>query len=157
MSPLFIHELWLVGFLVMIMLFAHFIVYCMGSPLASNPANVDSSAILFFVPYYLARWRMKGNLFDQAVSAWRDQLGFSNDRISAVHALRDHRLNVVIQGRVLFTWERSWLCPVCLHFWLTLIFGVGWCLGNWTFFLEPVDFYIGSLTYLFLHFIIRKL
>lgn len=156
MHALLFHELWLVGFLVGIMLFAHWFTYCAGSPL-SEPSRVDASAILFFIPYYLAKRRMKGFMFDQTVKAWQEQLSMTSDAIGAVDALRDHRHNVVVQARVLFTWERGLLCPVCLHFWLTVYAGVLWSVFTHTLFLPPLDFQVGALTYLFLHSIIRKI
>lgn len=155
MYPLLHHELCLVGLLVFIMLFAYWFAYCVGSPMA-DAMHVDASAILFFIPYSLAKRRMRGNLFDQAVEAWRQELSFSHDTIGAVQALRNHRHNLVVQGRELFGWERSLLCPVCLHWWLSLIAGADWLLithGS----SAAVDLAVGSLTYLSLHLFIRKI
>jgi len=147
------HVLGLVGLLVGLALFAHWFTYVLGSPLAT-PDRVDPSAILFFVPYLLAKRRLRGKLFEWAVDAWRQQLNANSDRIGATQALLDHRHNVVVQGRVLFRWERALLCPVCLHFWLTVLAGVGWCALHGPL---RADLAIGALTYLFLHLLIRKL
>ena len=155
MHPLLVHELGLVGLLVGLMLFAYWFVYVAGQPLA-DPAKVDPGAILFFVPYYLAKRRMRGNLFDRAVEAWREQLSLTSDAIGAVEALRDHRHNVVVQARVLFTWERGLLCPVCLHWWLSLYAGCAW-VSLQHFHQPPLDLAVGALTYLFTHLFIRKI
>ncbi len=155
MHPLLVHELSLVGLLVGLMLFAHWFTYITGQPLA-EPSRVDPGALLFFVPYYLAKRRMRGNLFDRAVEAWREQLSMTSDAIGSTEALRDHRHNDVVQARPLFTWERSLLCPVCLHWWLSLCGGTSWLLFS-SAHVQPMDLAVGALTYLFLHLLIRKL
>ena len=155
MHPLLVHELCLVGLLTFIMFFAHWFAYIAGQPLA-EPSRVDPGAILFFIPYYLARARMKGFLFDRAVRAWQEELSLTSDSIGAVEALRNHRHNVVVQGRLLFTWERGLLCPVCLHFWLSWWAGWIW-LMVYHFRELPLDVAVGAFTYFFLHFIIRKI
>lgn len=155
MHTIFLHELGFVGLLTFIMFFAHWFAYISGQPLA-EPSRVDPGAILFFIPYFLAKRRMQGNLFDRAVEAWREQLSLSGDAVGAVEALRDHRHNVVVQARPLFTWERGLLCPVCLHFWLSWWTGWAWVAVNHLH-LFPVDLCVGAFTYLFLHFLIRKI
>lgn len=155
MHPLLVHELGLVSLLTGIMLFAHWFAYLTGVPLG-EPSRVDPGAILFFVPYYLAKRRMRGNLFDRAVEAWREELSMTGDTIGAVEALRHHRHNVVVQARPLFTWERGLLCPVCLHWWLSFWAGWTWLVAQ-HFHTPPLDLAVGALTYLFLHFIIRKI
>lgn len=155
MHPLLVHELWLVSLLIGLMLFAYWFNYCLGSPMA-DPSRVDAGAILFFIPYSLAKRRMKGNLFDQSVEAWREQLSMTSDAIGATTALQDHRHNVVVQARILFSWERGLLCPVCLHWWLSIWAGWVWVVAQ-HFKMPPLDIAVGAITYLFLHFIIRKI
>lgn len=155
MHPLLVHELWLVGLLVGLMLFAHWFAYVLGSPLA-EPSRVDASAILFFVPYYLARRRLRGNLFDRAVEAWREQRSMKSDVLGEAEALMDHRHNVVVQASILFTWERGLLCRICLHWWLSFGAGCAWVAAH-HFHLPTLDLAVGAIAYLFLHLIIRKL
>lgn len=155
MHPLLVHELGLVCLLTFTMFFAHWFAYVAGHPLA-EPSRVAPDAILFWVPYCLARRRMRGYLFDQAVRAWQEELSLTSDAIGAVEALRHHRHNVVVQARVLFTWERGLLCPVCLHWWLSWWAGWTWvAIDHLREF--PLDLGVGAFTYLFLHFIIRKI
>lgn len=139
------------GLLVGLALFAYWFAYVLGAPLGPDP---DPGAIGFWLPYLLAKRRLRGALFDDLVETWREELRLSPDAIGHVEALRAHRRQTVVEGRKLFTWERSLLCPVCLHWWLSVAAGIAWGLFaaiTWDAFCAYV------LAYLFTHLFIRKI
>lgn len=107
----------LVCLLTGLMLFAYWSNYVMGQPLAQRG---DPGAILFVVPYTLAVGRLKrAQLWAAAIERWREEDRHTLDARDRATLLREHRWETVETAQDLFTWERSLLCPVCAHFWLT--------------------------------------
>lgn len=146
-------DLQLVLVLTGLMLFAHWSGYVMGAPLTTH---VDSGAILFLVPYHLAVQRLKlTHRWDAVLEGWRQEYRATGDDHERARALRNHRAEVVLTAQPVFTWERSLLCPVCLHWWLTLNTMLAW------YFLDThvavAHLGTAALTYLFLHLLIRKI
>lgn len=144
--------LWLIG----LMLFAYWFNYIIGSPLSDKPEDVDAKAILFDFPHFLATQRLKkNNLYKQAVRRRIEELNFGSDPATKVGLKFDLKKDEFLKGREFFTWERSLLCPICLHFWLTIIFGV-FCL-SFDLLNARADFLLACFTYLSTHLIIRKI
>jgi hypothetical protein len=93
-------------------------------------------------------------MLDATLEFWRQEHNLATDVVGELQALREHRRNVIRLGRELFTWEKVFLCPVCLHWWLSLQVTWTWVVVcGWQWAALPV----AGLTYLFLHFLIRKL
>ncbi len=144
----------LVLLLIGAMLFAHWFYYVVGTPLAARVDDINVTAMLSFIPYLLARRRLKGAMLDAALEFWRQEHQLANDPHNELLALREHRRNVIRLGREFFTWEKVFLCPVCLHWWLSLQVTWTWVvIHGWQWHAVPV----AALTYLFTHLIIRKL
>lgn len=151
----------LVCILTAVMLFAHWAGYVMGSPLADNPRDVDVGAIGHFLPHELALGRLLrldrrlntnavGDLMERHV----EEMNVTSDPITR-HGLRqDFKREVLVQARKLFTWERSLLCPVCLHWWLTVLVVASLFI---THNLTPDQLLPAGLIYLVNHFFIRKI
>lgn len=137
------------------MLLAYWFNYCMGTPLHENPSKVDVGAILFFLPRWLADRRLK------RVNKWREykeklleQWEVTSDPIMRHKLYKDNLQDRYDAGRNLFTWERSILCPICFHWWLTVIFvGVMLLLVGFTGF----ELLLVAFIYLVNHFILRKI
>ena len=132
-----------------IALFAYWINYCMGTPLASNPNDVDIQAIFFFIPYTLAVRKLKQyHLWTEIKSQWVAELQLTHGARERNQARKNHMREVYVAGREFFTWEKSFLCPVCLQFWATF--------AIWALFIH--DFLaLSALYYLANHFLIRKI
>lgn len=149
------HHLELVAILTGLMLFSYWLIYCYGSPLNDDAKHVDTRAILGFVPYYLAQRRLEQKgLLKSARSQYQEGMRFAADLKEKVQTQRDYDLDIVIAGRFFFTWERSLLCAVCFHWWLTcgmVAFLVG------TGFVRCEDLGLVALTYLVNHLFIRKI
>ena len=143
--------IWLTG----LMLFAYWLIYVFGSPLAEDLRHVDPTAFLAKVPRELA-WRRlrKAKLAEDFWAELQETLAISKGRLARA-AMRDWQRNVVDAGRSFFTWERALLCPICLHFWLTVLFGAVFL----TFDLLHArqDWLLAGFTYLLNHFFIRKI
>lgn len=149
------HLIQLVAILTGLMLFSYWLVYCFGTPLADDPNKVDVRAIFSFLPYYLAQRRLKmNNLLSGALDQWREARRHAQGVKEQVQGDRDFNLDLLIGGRFFFTWERSLLCPVCLHWWLTC-FVVAFLVG--TGFIVVQDFGALALIYLVNHLFIRKI
>lgn len=152
-----IHSLEFQLFLILtgIMLFSYWLSYCMGKPLAKTVQDMDASAILFWIPYELAKRKLKqASLWSAVNEQWREQYRQANNVRDKIEALRDHRADVVYGARELFTWERSLLCPVCLHFWLSLFFVQ---LAYYLHYLRPDVLLLTAFLYLVNHLFIRKI
>ena len=139
-----------------LMLFAHWFNYIMGTPMADRPDGVHPREILFGIPYTLAVWRLKRKKLYYDVR--RDQtreLKMAVDARTRNGVKIDHRLDLYLLGREFFTWEKSLLCPICFHWWLTVFVGVFfyWC----DVFNARADFLLAAFTYLVNHFLIRKI
>lgn len=150
------HTLGIIGLFTGVMLFAHWLNYCMGSPMADDVDKVDVGAILFSLPAWLADRRLVHQLtLTEILEAQREELNVTSDPVKLADLMRDHARYRYEAGRKFFSWERSFLCPVCLHWWLTL-----WVvIASLTFDLNHVREHLGAvvLTYLVTHFIIRKI
>lgn len=139
-----------------IMLFAHWLNFVMGTPLAEDPKHVDTGAFLFDWPLAMARRRLRqyGKLAPMRAEL-KEDLTHAKDRARRRELKLEAQRNMLVEGRKLFTYEKAVLCPVCLHWWLTVIF-VAICL---TFDYYHIDAHLGAamLTYLVNHFFIRKI
>lgn len=138
-----------------LMLFSHWLNYIMGLPLA-DAGKVNVREILFFVPEYLARRRLKRlGLFDKLSKQQSQEIAMASDPKTRRELKTDQREDLYLAGREFFTWEKSLLCPVCFHWWLTVIVGALFLIFD---VLDArADFFLGAFTYLVNHFIIRKI
>lgn len=154
MTDLLNWTLW--GVYTVIMLFSYWLVYCMGSPLADKPADVDPGAILGFIPRWLANRRLKQEwlLGDFRHALTEDLLATEDVRVR-LKLRKDARLDALIVGREFFTWERSLLCPICLHWWLTVLVVLISLLAGWPHLYQPI--LQAALAYLLNHLVIRKI
>lgn len=141
-----------------IMLFSYWLNYCMGTPLAKDVQDVDINAILFGIPKDMANNRIHKNglhkmLWDKYVEEAQATPGTDayENRLGA----EEYHRNRYQYGRVFFLWEKSVLCPICLHFWMTAIFVVACLLLN-TLHVRD-QFWFASFIYLFNHLLIRKI
>lgn len=146
----------LIAILFAVMLFSYWFVYAMGSPLADKISDVDVGAILFFIPWWMATRRMKQwHLHEDVLTEWRQEAQVTNGSVSTVRGYKEWRRRYFETARDFFSWERSILCPICLHWWLTVIvvailFAVGYWRG-----LDTLG--LCGVVYLTNHFIIRKI
>lgn len=139
-----------------IMLFAYWLNYIMGSPLATDPKDVDQKAILFSVPESLSNAVLKDyGLYEERQKKLRQELQLAPDRATKDKMISDARLGDLLEARELFTWQRSLLCPICLHWWLTVIVGIFFLWFD--LFNARADFFLAAFYYLVLHLIIRKI
>jgi hypothetical protein len=146
----------LIAILTAIMLFAYWLVYCMGSPLADDIRDVDIRGILFFFPWWLGRKRMvQWHLHDEALKEWRDEDQITSGSRSKLQAYREWRRRYFSTAREFFTWERSLLCPICLHWWLTVIVVAALFAFRYWHGLDTL--LLCGLVYLVNHFFIRKI
>lgn len=154
MSEVFTPTLWLS--FSSIMLFAYWLVYCMGSPLADQPRDIDKGAILFFIPMWFAIRRLKENdLYAGMRNELYNGLIQNKDPKNRQEWRKQHREDLIVIGREFFTWERSLLCPICLHWWLTvLLMPLALVFGWSAFFIFPLQ---TIFVYLLNHFFIRKI
>lgn len=139
-----------------LMLFSYWLNYVMGGPLSDDPKHVDVKAILFAFPNWLAirRLKEKGLYASMRTELMNELMVTTDARVK--HGLRvDKRLGIYLAGREFFTWERSLLCPICLHWWLTLLVGVALVYADAMN--ARADFFLASFVYLVNHLIIRKI
>lgn len=138
-----------------IMLFAYWLVYCMGSPLASNPKDIDTGGILFFIPFTMAKNRMLENNLTRVRQEFTASMLQTTDPKTRQELRKQYKEDTIVIGREFFVWERSILCPICLHWWLTVLVMLAAVICGWS------DFYAYPLqtcfVYLLNHFIIRKI
>lgn len=139
-----------------LMLFSYWLTYVMGNPLASDMKNVDGRAILFGVPYFFAvrRLEMVG-MWKEIQDAHIDEMDVTSDPVMRARARVDHLADTINLGRQFFTWERSLFCPICLHFWLTIL--VGFTFLTFDIMNARADLFPAALVYLVNHFLIRKI
>lgn len=138
-----------------IMLLAYWFNYCMGTPLNDDPKKVDVGAIFFFLPLRFADRRLKrAKKWREYKEALLESWAVTQDPIRKEQLYKDHLRDRYDAGRTFFTWERSILCPICLHWWLTVIL-VG--VFVFTFALSGYELLLVAFTYLVNHFIIRKI
>lgn len=139
-----------------LMLFAYWIVYAMGGPLSDEIKKVDIKAILFAFPYFLAVRRLKKiGIYGHIRAGLMDELAMVSDPVQKRRIRLDKKRDIYEAGREFFTWEKSFLCPICLHWWLTVLVGVV-CL-YFDSFNARADLYLAAFVYLVNHFIIRKI
>lgn len=136
-----------------VMLFAYWFNYIMGSPLSDEPKPRE---ILFWVPYNLAVRRLiQSKQFGKIKAAQSAELEIVSDQRTRRQLVDDQRLAIFLEGRDLFTWEKSLLCPICFHFWLTIAVGVVFLLFD--ILNARADFWLAGFSYLSTHFLIRKI
>jgi len=139
-----------------IMLFAYWLNYIMGGPLSDDPKHVDMKAILFAFPNWLATRRLKrAKVLQELRADAMSELAMTSDPRTRQGLLNDKRLDIYLEGRKMFTWERSLLCPICLHWWLTIV--VGAVLIFFDAFNARADFFLAGFIYLVNHLLIRKI
>lgn len=150
------HLIGIIALLTGVMLFSYWIHYCMGSPMAKDVADVDVGAILFFIPSWLADNRLaKQNALADIVENQQSELQITDDPVKLADLLNDHARYRYEAGRKFFFIEKSFLCPICLHWWLTALV-VNLCIAyGWL----HMGGHLGAvaLTYLVNHFFIRKI
>jgi|SRR5687767_15278343 len=139
-----------------IMLFSYWLNYCMGSPMADKIDKVDVGAILFFIPRHFSDNRLaRAHVL---VEMWEDHnaaLVMTKEPVRFRELRVDFERDRYEAGRKFFTWERSILCPVCLHWWLTVLV-ISICLiFDWLRVRDHIA--VAGFIYLANHFIIRKI
>lgn len=138
-----------------LMLFSYWLNYIMGGPLA-DPGKVNVREILFFVPYQLARRRLNMlGLLDGIEKKQAQEITLAKDPKTRRELKTDHREDLYLAGREFFTWEKSLLCAICFHWWLTVI--VGAFLLKFDLLDARADFFLAAFAYLVNHFFIRKI
>jgi hypothetical protein len=128
----------------------------MGSPLADKPSDIDTGGIFFFIPFYLAKRKLiQKDIFAALRSELYTLIVDGRDPKRRQEAINQFNQDVIVLGRMFFTWERSILCPICLHWWLTVILMLlAWVFGWNVFFEFPLQ---TIFVYLVNHFFIRKI
>lgn len=138
-----------------LMLLAYWFNYILGNPL-DDRKHIDGGAILIAIPYELAIYRLIWtNLWKGITTAFIHDLSVTSDPKVRAQMIKDHKVDTIEAARVFFTWERSLLCPICLHFWLTILVGLVFIIFDIMH--ARADFFLAALVYLFNHFIIRKI
>jgi len=139
-----------------IMLFSYWFNYVLGGPLADDIHRVDPKAILFSFPNYLAIRRLKHlKVYREMTRQLSDELAMTKDEVTKQRLRQDKKRDIYVAGREFFTWERSLLCPICLHWWLSVIAGI---ILIWSGVAQTgVDYFTGFLAYLVNHLLIRKI
>lgn len=139
-----------------IMLFAWWANYVMGTPFAENPNKVDVGAIMFTIPYTLALRRLKnaGALKD-IIKQHAAEMVLTKGAYQRELARSANKRDLYLTGREFFTWERSILCPVCFHFWLSL--PIFWTCMCYDCIFVDENVWLAVFYYLANHFIIRKI
>lgn len=138
-----------------IMLFAYWFTFIMGSPLA-DPDKVNPREILFGIPLWMATRRLKmAKVWADSRASQLEELSMTKDPGTKKGLEKDHRLAILLAGREFFTWEKSILCPICLHWWVTVIVGIALLITDT--FNARADFFLAAFVYLANHFIIRKI
>jgi hypothetical protein len=150
------HLIGIIALLTGVMLFSYWIHYCMGSPMAKDVKDVDVGAILFFLPRDFSDRRLaKLGILIEMWERHNDELKLTDDPVRHQEMRIDFERDRYEAGRKFFTWERSVLCPICLHWWLTVLV-VNLCIAfGWL----HMGGHLGAvaLTYLVNHFFIRKI
>jgi hypothetical protein len=139
-----------------IMLFSYWLIYCMGSPLADDRNKIDPGAIFFFFPAWLAKRRLSDELLlADIVKARKAELEVIGDPIGRWEVDQENARYRMETGRKFFTWERSILCPICLHWWLTVLIVALAFVFNWL----QIREHAGAVVFIYLvnHFFIRKI
>lgn len=138
-----------------IMLFSYWFNYCMGTPLAKDRETIDPTAIFFFFPLWLADRRLKKlNLWREYKESLLEAWEVASDKVMREQLFRDNLRDRVVAAKYFFSWERSILCPVCFHWWLTVLFVVVY--GSFQLF-TGFDLLVVAFTYLVNHLFIRKI
>lgn len=149
------------GLLLGIALFAYWLNYCMGTPLADDETKanrgVDVGAIFFFVPHWMAKRRLKDHnlLAEFRHTLAEDLLAVPRDPVRRLELRKSAREDMYLAGRKFFTWERSILCPICLHYWLSVLIVGMILLTGYSHIFHGWGQLV--LAYLVTHLIIRKL
>lgn len=139
-----------------VMLFCYWFNYVMGGPLSDDDRDVNVKAILFSFPKYLAVKRLKKKrVYRDILHQYIQEQEMTRDEVRKEQLRTDHLRGMYISGREFFTWEKSLLCPICLHWWLTVLVAV--VLLSFDLLNARADFFIGAFTYLVNHLLIRKL
>lgn len=139
-----------------LMFFAYWFAYIMGGPLSKQADDIDPTAILLAIPYELAIRRLvQAGLWKGITTELINDLAVTSDPKTRLQMKRDHRVNTIMAGREFFTWERSLLCPICLHWWLTVL--VGFVFISFDLLHAREGFFLAAFVYLVNHFLIRKI
>lgn len=139
-----------------LMLLAYWFTYVAGGPLSSKPDDIDGGAFLIAIPYRMAVRRLaRAGMWKSIKSAYLDELAVTSNPKTRAEMKKDHKAETIVAAREMFTWERSILCPICLHFWLTVLVGLVFILFD--IMQARADFFLAAFVYLVNHFIIRKI
>jgi len=150
------HLIGIVALLTGVMLFAYWAHYVMGNPMARDAEDVDVGAIFFSLPAWLADRRLVHQLtLTEILEAQREELNVTSDPVRLADLMRDHARDRYDAGRKFFSWEKSFLCPICLHWWLTLLVVAVTLAFNWLDLRDHLG--AAALTYLVNHLFIRKI
>lgn len=104
--------------LLLLALFCYWLDFVWGHPLSSD---FNAHAILFFIPYRLAEWRLKQLDKLHEFKRFRaEQLLNTKDKKARTDIEWTYKANVYETGMQYFTYERAILCPICFHWWLSL-------------------------------------
>lgn len=142
--------------LIGLMLLAYWFAYVTGSPMADSSRNIDGKAILSVIPYQFAINRLaRAGMWKGIYSNFLNELSMTSDPRTREEMKRDHRAAVIEAGRTFFSWERSILCPICFHFWLTIL--VGFIFILFDIMHARADLFLAAFVYLVNHLIIRKI
>lgn len=139
-----------------LMFLAYWWAYITGGPLSKKADDVDPGAILFGIPYRLAMRRLsRAAMLYQILENQAAEMELTKGQIDRKELARDHRLDLFLTGRKLFTWERALFCPVCLHWWLTILVGIVFTIFDLLGAREGI--FLAGFVYLVNHFLIRKI
>lgn len=139
-----------------LMLFAYWFAYVAGGPMSDHADDIDGGAFLIALPYELAIRRLvRAGMWKRIYQDYVQELDVTSDPKIKAQMRKDHKADTIMAGREFFTWERSILCPICLHFWLTLLVGLVFILFDIMH--ARADFFLAAFVYLVNHFIIRKI
>lgn len=111
----------LIFLMVTLSLFPYWFSFSMGNPLAKEE-SIDVHAILFFIPLSFAIKRLEdNNLLSCIVDHQDEEMKLEKNIWRQMEAREAQKKALYVAGRDFFTWEKMFLCPVCLHFWLTVV------------------------------------
>ncbi len=113
-------------------------------------------AILFFFPRHLSRrWLDWHNLEYEWNERLETELGMTQNPVTKRQLYLDNMRDRYLAGREFFGWERALLCPVCLHWWLTVMVVSVACI----FHLLCIRDHLALVAFIYLvnHFFIRKI
>src|SRR3954469_17544290 len=105
-----------------LMFFCHWFYYCLGKPLADSQDDIDVGGIFNFIPRLLADRRLRRHTMDAELrESFVSGIAVVRGSYQKLVTRKDYIRHRITVGREFFTWEKTFLCPVCLHWWLSLV------------------------------------